>query len=418
MRHQGRLLVVAVLASSALIGIPPPAVAATYVAVDTVGASGLASSMETWEASVVDYDRDGDQDVWVGYHDQGGRLFRNDGAGAYTRVAVDAWPRVNADRMIPDRHMCVWADVDGNGLVDAACSAGRGGKNLVKTGKDNELWRQITVGQFREVGTAWGIGDVCGRSQYVAFLNANDDLYPDLFVGNRTPRAVPEDPCDDPANGLPSEKSKLFLNRAGMGFLSAPRWGLSAYGGTRCAEVADVDGDGWDDLLVCGDTVTKLYRNDAGLGFTDVAGDNGLATHFADAQFGDLDDDGDPDLVTVFTGQVQYRLNTGGSFSAPVRMYAIPNGGGGRAVSVGDADGDGDLDVYALISNVLAGTNPDDVLLLNDALTFTHVPVPPAPGVGDAVATLDGNADGRSEFLVLNGSETSAPAQRIELRLQ
>jgi hypothetical protein len=87
-------------------------------------------------------------------------------------------------------------------------------------------------------------------------------------------------------------------------------------------------------------------------------------------------------------------------------------------VSVGDADRDGDLDVYALISNIAAGTNPDDVVLRNNELTFTPVPVPPAAGVGDAVAALDSNADGRSEFLVLNGVETSGPTQRIELRFR
>jgi hypothetical protein len=87
-------------------------------------------------------------------------------------------------------------------------------------------------------------------------------------------------------------------------------------------------------------------------------------------------------------------------------------------VALGDADGDGDLDVYALISNLPAGTNPDDVVLRNNALGFTAVPVPRATGIGDAVVTLDGNADGRSEFLVLNGVETSGPAQRIQLRFE
>jgi hypothetical protein len=418
--HRGPVLLAAtVLACATFIGVPaPPAVAAAWVAVDTVAGSGLASSLETWEATVVDYDGDGDQDVWVGHHDQGGRLLRNNGAGTYTRVAPGAWPRVNADGMIPDRHLCAWADVDRNGLVDAYCSAGRSGENLVKTGRDNELWLQTAVGRFREVGTAWGVGDVCGRSQYVAFLNANRDAYPDLFVGNRSPRPVTGDPCDDPANGLPSEESKLFLNRGGTGFRPVTNWGIGGYGGTRCAEVADVNGDGWDDLLVCGDTVTKLYRNDSGTGFTDIAGANGLATNHADADLGDLDGDGDQDLVTTFWGQVQYRLNTGGAFSAPVRLHAVPSSGGGRAVALGDADGDGDLDVYALISNLPAGTNPDDVVLRNNALGFTAVPVPRATGIGDAVVTLDGNADGRSEFLVLNGVETTGPAQRIQLRFE
>jgi hypothetical protein len=94
----GRVLIAVLLSVGTLVGVPaPPAVAATWVAVNTVAGSGLASSLETWDATVVDYDGDGDQDVWVGYHDQGGRLFRNDGTGVYTRVAVGAWPRVNAD---------------------------------------------------------------------------------------------------------------------------------------------------------------------------------------------------------------------------------------------------------------------------------------------------------------------------------
>jgi hypothetical protein len=36
----------------------------------------------------------------------------------------------------------------------------------------------------------------------------------------------------------------------------------------------------------------------------------------------------------------------------------------------------------------------------------------------DGDGDLDGNADGRSEFLVLNGVETSGPAQRIQPRFE
>ena len=270
--------------SARFFGAPaPPAAAAAWVAVDTVVGSGLAASLETWEATAVDYDGDGDQDVWVGYHDQGGRLFRNNGTGVYTRVAATAWPRVNADGKIPDRHLCDWADVDRNGLVDAYCSAGRGGQNLVKTGKDNELWLQTSVGQFSEVGTAWGMGDVCGRSHYVAFLNANGDGYPDLFVGNAPPRAVTGDPCDNPANGLPIGAEQA-VPQPGRRRVQSVATGASAdTAGPAAPRSTDINGDGWDDLVVCGGTATRLYRNNAGTGFTNVAGANGLAATHTDA---------------------------------------------------------------------------------------------------------------------------------------
>jgi len=387
---------------------------AAWVAVNTVAGSGLGASIETWEATPVDYDRDGDQDVWIGYHDQGGRLWRNNGQGVYS--LAHTWPRVNADNRVPDRHDCDWADLDRNGLPDTYCAAGRGGQNLVKNGLDNEMWLQATPGQFTDVGTAWGVGDVCGRSHYVAFLRVNGDVWPDLFVGESTPRAV-ADPCDDPANGLPDEAMKVFINQSGSGLRQVTGIGINGYGGTRCAETADVNRDGRDDLLVCGSRTTTLYRND-GARFTNVSVANGLTTNHNDAAFGDLDRDGDQDLVTALWGRVEYRLNNNGTLGPPVRAWAVPSSGGARAVSLGDADGDGDLDVYVLVANVPAATNPPDVLLRNNNLQFTPVSVPGASGIGDAVTTLDGNGDGRAEFLVLNGVEVNGPIQRIELRLQ
>lgn len=410
-------VLVAVLTAGMVVGLasaPAPAVGPAWVAQDVIAGSGLAASTETWEAVPVDFDDDGDQDVWIGYHDQGGKLWRNNGFGAYTQVITAAWPRKNSERKIPDRHDCAWADVDQNGLIDSYCAAGRGTSNPVKYGRDNELWLQQSPGQFSDVGTAWGIGELCGRSHYVAFLDADGDAFPDLFVGNADPRVVSGDPCDVAANGLTNEQMKLYLDDGGAGFSYAPGSGIAGYGGVRCAVVTDYNGDGWDDLFVCGKQ-SRLYRNNLGLGFTDVAPALGVTTNYCDLAFGDLDRDGDQDLVTCVKAQFAYRLNTNGTFGPTVRIGAVPAGSSGRSLALGDADGDGDLDVYALISNLTAKTNANDTLYLNDALTFTAIAVPGASGIGDAVTALDGNGDGRSEFLVLNGVETIAPLQLIRV---
>jgi hypothetical protein len=146
-----------------------------------------------------------------------------------------------------------------------------------------------------------------------------------------------------------------------------------------------------------------------------VTASNNLATSLSDAEFGDLDKDGDADLVTSAWGHFSYRRNVGGVFGPSVRIASVPAGGGGRSVALGDADDDGDLDIYGLVSNVPEGSNPDDMILLNNALTFSRITVPRARGVGDAVTALDGNKDGRHEFLVLNGVETVGPSQLIRL---
>jgi arylsulfatase A-like enzyme/PKD repeat protein len=382
--------------------------------VDEAVRAGIYEVNESWEAEPVDFDSDGDMDLWIGFHDQGGKLWSNDGDGTFSRIATSAWPKVNAAGRIPDRHDCAWADVDQDGRIDAYCTAGRGSNNPVKYDRENELWLQLAPGTFTEVGQQWGVGELCGRSHYAAFLDANGDAYPDLYVGNAPPRDDPSDPCDDPKNELPTEESKLFLNEAGEALVPSTTLGIEGYGGVRCAEVVDYDGDGWDDLLLCGTPATYLYRNLGGTGFQNVAPSQGFGGVVTDGAMGDLDDDGDLDLVTIVWSQLAYRLNTGGVLGPAVQISSFASGGG-RAVDLGDADGDGDLDVYAVLANASLGTNPNDVLFLNDELDFTPMTAPDTAGVGDAVTAMDANQDGTAEFVVLNGLEGVGPVQVLRL---
>jgi hypothetical protein len=155
------------------------------------------------------------------------------------------------------------------------------------------------VNTIVEVGTQWGMGDLCGRSHYLRFLEANGDGWVDLVVGNAPPRPVTGDPCDDPANGLPNEESKLFLNVAGQRFQQAPAsFGIGGYWGVRCLEVVDWNRDGWQDLLACSQEGLKLFRSNAGNGFTNISASIGLtATNYSDADLADVDSDGDLDLT-------------------------------------------------------------------------------------------------------------------------
>ncbi len=383
---------------------PPSEVAAGggFVAVDRSADAGLAAVSKTFSASVVDYDRDGDEDVLIGYHANGSKLWENIGRGTYQRVAPTAWPKFNARGKQIDRHDCAWGDVDRNGRPDAYCSTGRFTKNAVKYDRDNELWLQSPRGEFRDVGTKWGMGDVCGRGRHVVFLFANGDKYPDLFLGNESPRDV-EDPCNEPANGLPNERSKLFINTGGTGFRYDRRfWPYAAGPGTWCAEKMDFDDDGWDDLLTCGsDDHLGLYRNRSGQRLADVTAAHDLNPPVTDAVVADIDGDLDRDIVTANLRGFAYHLNNNGRFGTR-EWVGFPPDGQGRSVAVGDADGDGDLDVYGMVAST-PGSNPDDVIWLNDNMNFSPITVPSATGTADDVVALHPRERARAEYLVLNG---------------
>jgi len=123
----------------------------------------------------------------------------------------------------------------------------------------------------------------------VAFLRAIRDRYPDLFVGNETPRPRP-DVCTW-SRQRPNEQSKLFVNVDGQRLRRAPKlWNYGGAQGTPCAEVLDFNNDGWSDLFTCSveGRTPRLYENENGRGFDDVTPDRMLSTPLSDAVVADL----------------------------------------------------------------------------------------------------------------------------------
>jgi hypothetical protein len=121
--------------------------------------------------------------------------------------------------------------------------------------------------------------------------------------------------------------------------------------------VGDVDGDGDLDLLTS-HSQTMAFRLNDGTGDYASGADIASAHTIQSAQLGDVDGDGDLDLVSIeepdFASSIGYysvRRNTGGTFGSAVTVN-VP-GDGYRDFLLHDMDGDGDLDMVARATNGL-----------------------------------------------------------------
>ncbi|MGH7894230.1 MAG: FG-GAP repeat domain-containing protein, partial [Candidatus Binatia bacterium] len=120
-----------------------------------------------------------------------------------------------------------------------------------------------------------------------------------------------------------------------------------------CA-VADVDGDGWEDLFLAGSPGAVLYRNDGDGTFTDVTTASGLPNPYPDPATGvaffDYDNDGWPDLYVAAAaeGDRLFRNLGHGRFVDVTASAHIPRGRWASMPIIADYDRDGFLDIYVV----------------------------------------------------------------------
>ncbi|MFQ5503628.1 MAG: FG-GAP repeat domain-containing protein [Planctomycetota bacterium] len=309
--------------------------------------------------ALADVDSDGDPDLLTGngllpsYKGVQDRLYLNDGKGVFSDATLARMPKVSEFTSVLEL-----GDIDRDGDADVVL-----GHPVGRT----SLYLNDGRGTFSDA-TAHRLPLDLERRQGLVLEDLDRDGDPDIVVigGNTPPR--------------------LFVND-GKGFFinasSATRYVPdTAFGAIQSACLADLDGEGSLDLVYATDSHGQFhYVNDGKGEFRGAPGSGLSAAKKVSARTvvaGDVDRDGDNDLVFGATFQTQTRLflNDGkGTFTDVTATHLPASRGQTHHIALLDVDGDGDLDL------LLANFSKQNRLFENDGkgryrdVTATNLPV-------------------------------------------
>jgi hypothetical protein len=343
----------------------------------------------SWSTTVADFNGDGREDYDVVRQQEQDRLQLQQPDGSFAPGFV--FP-------LKDRHSCTAGDVNLDGRIDLECAIGAGGGEGTK---QDELWIAQPDGTYVDESVKWGLIDPYGRGRRPLFFDFDNDSDLDLYTTNLGFRS----------DGKRSENI-LWVNHGdpdtgGGGFVEQ-QVGATGEWGQGCVTDGDWNNDGRRDVLVCGPISSvhpsnlHLFQNQAGTDL--VESDALLGTALPqprDATLADVNGDGWDDLVVVKAFQLQIRLNQACAGCPRFSQidYSLPLVDG-KSVAVGDITGDGFQDIYVVQGRDSNDENAPDILLAGPS--WAPLAIPQADvGVGDTAEFID--VLGKKQVIVTNG---------------
>jgi tetratricopeptide (TPR) repeat protein len=284
---------------------------------DVTARAGVASAGYTMAAAASDFDNDGYPDLFVAGVDRN-FLYHNNRDGSFTDVAKSA----NLARPHPQFGKMwgihgAWFDYDRDGWLDLLVV------NYCQWNPETEPFCGDTRPRYRAYCHPGKYGPLPNQ----LFRNKGDGTFSDVSM----------------SSGIGKHLGK------GMG-----------------AAVADVDGDGWQDLFVANDSEPNfLFRNLGNGGFEEIAAARGVAFNqfgtpvsSMGVDFRDFDNDGLPDLFVTTLSNEGFLLfrNREGLFDdiadpAQVGLASLPFSGWSNVIA--DFNNDGWKDLFSANGHVL-----------------------------------------------------------------
>ncbi|MFB3902218.1 MAG: FG-GAP-like repeat-containing protein [Acidobacteriota bacterium] len=233
---------------------------------------------------LVDYDHDGDLDLYVAQASSPPRMFQNDGKAAFKPVP----PETGLSPANTKVEQILFLDFDDDNDTDFLLS---------QVGLPNLLLSNLRVGAFADVAGRVGL-DMPSSNRNVLVTDLNNDEWRDLVFLQKS---------GDVSAALGAKSGRYQpLNLGRVDGQSAALTSL------------DYDNDGDEDVLAGG----RLFQNDGRFSdFTAAAGLEALGSSLTQASAEDLDGDGDLDLaVCLENGALRLLRNEGGNRNQWVRI--------------------------------------------------------------------------------------------------
>jgi hypothetical protein len=323
--------------------------------------------------SIVDYDQDGWNDIYVTNSSPGSQnhLYRNLGNGRFVDVAAQLGI---ADLNRPGTGVCmgaVWGDYDNDGYPDLL---------VYKWGRP-ELFHNEGGRHFTRVTEGSGLPDWINAGA-ATWLDYDGDGRLDLFIAGYWPdevrlentpttRVMP-DSFEYAKNG---GRKWLFRNLGGGHFKDVTaEAGIASTRWTLAVLAADLNGDGWPDLFLANDYgVSELYLNEpgpTGRRYREVGTESGIGhspKSGMNASLGDVLNSGSEAIYVsnisepgvLVQGNNLWVPDAAGSthFTNLASVMGIDLGGWSFGAQFGDLNNDGNLDLY-LVNGYVTG-KPD-----------------------------------------------------------